>query len=66
MKDKKSIPADQGLQRHSTGVNEKYDTPVFETLAILDETGRDADTNVAVPSEDAIEQAKGWVDENRL
>ncbi|MCL2571853.1 MAG: DUF3787 domain-containing protein [Defluviitaleaceae bacterium] len=69
MENKKNNPiaTDQGLQVHSTGINVKYDTPLFDTLAILDDSaGRDVDSNVAIPSELAVEQAKEWVDENRL
>ena len=64
---KNAIPTNQGLQQFSTGVNEKYDTPMFETLALADGAhGRDAATNVAMPSDMAVEKAKEWVDENRL
>jgi len=64
---KNQIPTNQGLQRYSTGVNQKYDASMFETLAMADSTmGRDPDTNVAIPSDIAIEQGKEWVDENRL
>ena len=62
-----AIPTNQGLQQHSTGINQKYDAPLFETLALADATeGRDAQTNVAIPSDMAVEHAKKWVDENRL
>ena len=55
---KKQIPA---------GINNKHDTPLFETLAIADGAkGRDPQTNVAIPSDIAVAQAKEWVDENRL
>ena len=64
---KNAIPTNQGLQQHSTGVNQKYDAPLFSTLVLTDETGgRDPATNVAIPSDMAVEQAKKWVDENRL
>ena len=43
-----------------------HSAPVFETLAILDDTQIDPETRVPIPSEAAIMQAKGWVDENRL
>jgi len=66
-KDNKNvIPTNQGLQRYSTGVNEKYEAPLFDTLAILDETRKDPETGVAIPSTAAIYDAKEWVDENRL
>jgi len=64
---KNPIPTNKGLQACSTGVNEKYDAPLFSTLAIADGSkGRNPETNVAIPSELAVEQAKEWVDENRL
>ena len=64
---KNTIPTNQGLQRFSTGVNQKYDTPMFETLAMADNSkGREPETNVAIPSDLAVEQGKEWVDENRL
>ena len=65
--DKNPIPTNQGLQRFSTGINKKYDAPMFETLAMADSSmGRDSETNVAIPSDIAVEQGKEWVDENRL
>ena len=64
---KNAIPTNQGLQQYSTGINQKYDTPLFSTLALSDDAGgRDAATNVAIASDMAVEQAKKWVDENRL
>jgi len=67
MKPKNPIPTNQGLQQHSTGINQKYDAPLFETLALTDDAlGHDPATNVAIPSDEAVEQAKEWVDENRL
>jgi hypothetical protein len=60
------IPADQGLQRYSKGINKKYDASVFETLAILDNTEVDPVTGVARPSDERVMDAKIWVDENRL
>jgi len=63
----KPIPTNKGLQRYSTGINQKYDTPMFETLAMADSSmGHDPGTNVAIPSDLAVEQGKEWVDENRL
>ena len=45
----------------------KTDTPLFETLALADgASGRDPNTNIAMPSDIAVTQAKEWVDENRL
>lgn len=39
---------------------------VNETLAIADEKLRDNRTNAARPSKDAVEEAKEWVDNNKL
>jgi len=69
MKQNKSepIPTNKGLQQYSTGINQKYDTPLFETLALADgSAGRDQETKAAIASDQAVEQAKKWVDENRL
>ena len=64
---KNPIPTNQGLQQFSTGINQKYETPLFETLALSDDSeGRDPDTKAAIPSDQAVAQAKKWVDENRL
>jgi len=64
---KNAIPTNQGLQRFSSGINKKYDTPVFETLALADDAGgHDPKTGAGIPSDDAIFAAKEWVDENRL
>ena len=64
---KNAIPTNQGLQQYSTGINQKYDAPLFSTLVLADDAGgRDAATNVAIPSDMAVEQGKEWVDENRL
>jgi hypothetical protein len=60
------IPADRGLSGYSEGIGKKYASPVFETLAILDNTTRDPVTGVSLPSEESVTQAKEWVDENRL
>lgn len=38
--------------------------PVFETMAILDETESTPVTNIAIPSEEAVKDAKDWVDHN--
>ena len=38
---------------------------VFETLAILDNTHKDKH-GVAKPSEEMVDRAKDWVDQNRL
>ena len=64
---KKAIPTNQGLQQFSKDINQKYDTPLFSTLVMADDAdGRDPATNVAIPSDMAVEQGKKWVDENRL
>ena len=64
---KNAIPTNKGLQQYSTGINKKYDTPLFETLALADDAnGHDPKTGAAIPSQDAILEAKKWVDENRL
>ena len=64
---KNAIPTNKGLQQFSTGINKKYDTPLFETLALADDAGgHDSKTGAAIPSDEAIFQAKKWVDENRL
>ena len=61
------IPTDQGLQQYSTGINQKYDTPLFSTLAIADDSaGRAPDSKAAIASDQAVRDAKKWVDENRL
>jgi hypothetical protein len=51
---KNAIPANEGLQRFSSGINEKYSSPSFETLAATSAEPQD------------IADAKEWVDENRL
>ena len=67
MKNKDSIPTNQGLQQYATGANKKFDVPVFETLALADDSvGRDPATNVGIASDQAVVRAKKWVDENRL
>ena len=67
MNPKTPIPTDQGLQQHSSGINQMYDAPLFETLALADDSeGHDPATNIAIPSDEAVAQAKEWVDENRL
>jgi len=64
---KNPIPTNQGLQQYSTGINQKYDAPLFETLAISDDSGgRDPATKAAIASDQAVSDAKKWVDENRL
>ena len=64
---KNPIPTNKGLQQYSTGINKKYDTPLFETLALADGSGgRDPATKAAIASEQAVADAKKWVDENRL
>jgi len=40
-------------------------TPIFTNIAILDDTSRTADTNAAIPSEQAVKEAKDWVDYNK-
>jgi len=61
------IPTNKGLQQFSTGINQKYDTPLFETLAIADDAGgRDPASKAAIASDQAVADAKKWVDENRL
>ena len=44
--------------------NNKSVNPVFETYAILDHSHRDKTTNVCIPSEQAVSDAKDWVDLN--
>ena len=64
---KSAIPTNQGLQQFSTGINKKYDTSLFETLALADDSaGRDPATKAAIASNQAVGDAKKWVDENRL
>jgi len=64
--EKPEIPADKGLSGLSTGVNKKYDIPVFETLAVLGGVSHEQASGVTIPQEENVEQAKKWVDENRL
>lgn len=66
MANKTKIPANRGLQRFSTGVNKKYSAPVFQDLAILDDSSLEPETNVVIPSVESVTDAKKWVDENRL
>ena len=67
MRKKGQFPINNGRQLLATGSNQKYDAPLFDTLAIADGSqGRDPSTNVAIPSDDAVLQAKKWVDDNRL
>lgn len=40
-------------------------TPAFETLAILDAKRKTPETNISIPSQRAVEEAKEWVDENQ-
>ena len=64
---KNAIPTDKGLQQYSTGINQKYDTPLFSTLAIADDSaGRDPASKTAIASGQSVRDAKKWVDENRL
>ena len=47
-------------------INKKHPhNPTFETLAILDRTHTEPVTNVSMPSEQAIIDAKDWVDYNK-
>jgi len=39
--------------------------PEFETLAILDAKKKTPETNISIPSQRAVEEAKEWVDENQ-
>jgi len=67
LENKNATPTNEGLHQYSTGTNKKYDAPLFETLAIADDSGgRDPSTKVAIPSKQAVLDAKKWVDENRL
>ena len=63
---KEAIPTDRGLQQFSSGINKKYSAPLFETLALADDSSRDPKTGISIPSDAAVAQAKKWVDENRL
>ena len=45
----------------------KEETPLFQGTAMADDTrGRDAKTNVAIPSDDAEKQLKEWMEEGKL
>ncbi|MCL2360334.1 MAG: DUF3787 domain-containing protein [Defluviitaleaceae bacterium] len=45
----------------------KNPSPLLDTTPLADSSkGRAKDTNVAIPSDLSVEQAKEWVDENRL
>jgi hypothetical protein len=61
-----AIPTDRGLQRFSTGINTKYDTPIFDTFPLMEAEERDSKTGIAVPSQAAIEQARQWVNKHGL
>lgn len=41
-------------------------TPLYDTLRITEPMNPDRNTNVQNPSEDAIEEAKNWVEQNEL
>ena len=60
----KAMPTNQGLQRFAAGLERKNETPVFDSLAIVDDSkGHDAKTGVPIPSAMAIDAAKEWVEE---
>ena len=59
----KAMPTNQGLQQFATEINGEFDTPLFETMPIADDTARNPQTGVAIPSTMAIDAAKEWVDE---
>lgn len=49
--------------------NDKKDetvTPLFETLAVLEQNAKTPEAKVSLPSRAAVKQAKDWVDENEL
>ena len=58
----KAMPTNQGLQQFSSGINTKYDAYVFETLPITDNTHKDPESGVPIPSAMAVDEAKDWVD----
>jgi len=46
---------------------DKKPSPLLDTTPLSDSSkGRKKDSNVAIPSDLSVEQAKKWVDENRL
>lgn len=55
----------QNKNNGNSELNKKKDyVPVFETLAILDESDSTPVTNISLPSEEAVKDAKDWVDNN--
>jgi len=42
--------------------NRNNETPLFQTTAMADDVSRDPKTNVALPSEEAAEQLKAWME----
>jgi|GEM_PF-2285292 len=51
------------MKKHPS--KKRIQNPTFETLAILDRTHTEPGTNVSVPSEQAVVDAKAWVDYNK-
>lgn len=40
--------------------------PPYKTLALADDSKRDEKSNAAIPSKDAVEEARNWSIENKL
>lgn len=54
-----------GENNKNSKLNQQGDfVPVYETLAILDETESTPVTNISLPSAEAVKDAKDWVDHN--
>jgi len=45
--------------------NKKSITPQYETLALADSKRKTKKTNMSMPSPEAVEEAKDWVDDNQ-
>ena len=45
--------------------NKKSITPQYETLALANSQRKDKKTNMSMPSLEAVEEAKKWVDDNQ-
>ena len=45
--------------------NRNDETPLFQTTPMADDIGRMPKTNVAIPSEEATEQLKAWMESGK-
>lgn len=52
--------------KHSDNIQKDGFVPPYATQAITEDHAQDPETNAAIPSEEAIDAAKDWVDQNEL